>query len=226
MHLMLQIGREMNAEHPRRKEFPVNLSRAIFVQHEGDQQQLERVREAAGLEGLPTRTERVKFARRVVGEPKSVAERMTLVLNAHRELGCQCLIQAEVAGMEVNNLTVADVAYPFVTKRLVGVFQQKLVHIRNGCISDDPERLPYVRVGRVNFHSTGHYLDHYQSLRGTSKVEAMHSVLDQALYTQHGIGAEVFDGRLEWWIVGYNHHRLCALGKRGPSACHLRYCVF
>ncbi len=178
MHLMLRIGREMNAEHPRRKKFLVDLSRAIFVQHEGDRQQLERAREAAGLEGLPTRTERVKFVRRVIGEPKTVAERMTLVLNAHRELDRQCLTQAEAAGMEVDNLTVADVAYPLVTKRLVGVFQQQLVHVRNGCISDDPERLLYVRVGRVNFHSTGHYLDHYQSLRGTSKVEAVHSVLD------------------------------------------------
>jgi hypothetical protein len=98
MHLMLRIGREMNAEHPRRKEFLVDLSRAIFVQHEGDRQQLERVREAAGLEGLPTRTERVKFVRRVVGDPKTVADRMTLVLNAHRELDRQCRTQAEVAG--------------------------------------------------------------------------------------------------------------------------------
>lgn len=88
---------------------------------------------------------------------------MTLVLNAHRELDRQCLIQAEAAGMEVDNLTAADVAYPLVIKRLAGVFQQQHVYVRNGCISDDPECLPYVRVGRVNFHSTGHYLDHYQN---------------------------------------------------------------
>ena len=50
--------------------------------------------------------------------------------------------------MEVDNLTVADVAYPLVTKRLTGVFQQQLVHVRNGCISDDLERLPYVKVGK------------------------------------------------------------------------------
>ena len=78
MHLMLRIGREMNAEHPRRKKFLVDLSHAIFVQHEGDRQQLMRAREAAGLEGPSTRTERVKFIRRVVGEPESVAERMML----------------------------------------------------------------------------------------------------------------------------------------------------
>ena len=84
-----------------------------------------------------------------------------LVLKAHRELDRKCHTQAEAPGMEVDNLTVADVAYPLVTKRLVGVFHQQFVHVRNGCISDDPESLPCVRVGTVNYHSTGHHLNHY-----------------------------------------------------------------
>ena len=70
MHLMLRIGREMNAEHPRRSKFLIDLSHVIFVQHQGDRQQLMKAREAAGLEGPPTRSERVKFIRRVVGEPE------------------------------------------------------------------------------------------------------------------------------------------------------------
>lgn len=37
MHLMLRIGREMNAEHPPRKKFLTDLSHAMFVQHDGDQ---------------------------------------------------------------------------------------------------------------------------------------------------------------------------------------------
>ena len=136
--LMLHIGREMNAEHPRHKKFLIDLSHAIFVQHEGDRQELMKARDAAGLEGPPTCTERVKFIRRVVGELESVAEHMILVLKAHRELDLQCRTQAEAAGMEVDNLTVADIAYPLVTKRLMGVFRQQLVHVRNGCTSDDP----------------------------------------------------------------------------------------
>ena len=217
MHMMLRIGREINAEHPRRKKFLVNLSLAIFVQHEGDRRKLMQAREAARLEG--PRLERVKFIRRVVGDPESTAERMALVLKAHRELDNQCRAQAEAAGMEVDNLTVADVAYPLVTKRLTGVFQQQLIHVRNGCVSDDPARLPYVKVGTVNYHSSGHQLDHFQSLRGTSKVEAVHSVLDRTFYTQRGIGTEVFDARLGWWILGYNRRRLRALGKKVPPDC-------
>ena len=206
----------MNAEHPRRKKFLVDLSHAIFVQHEGDRKELMKAREAAGLEGPPTRAERVKFVRRVVGEPESVARRMILVLKAHREIDTQCRSQAEAAGLEVDNLTVADIAYPLVTKCVICVFQQQLIHVRNGCISDNPDHLPYVKVGTVNFHSTGHHLDHYQSLRGTSKVEAVHSVLDRTFYTQRGIGSKVFDARLGWWILGYNRRRLRALSKRVP----------
>ena len=42
-----------------------------------------KAREAAGLEGPPTRAVRVKFIRRVVGDLESVAGRMVLVLKAH-----------------------------------------------------------------------------------------------------------------------------------------------
>ena len=118
--------------------------------------------------------------------------------------------------MAVDNITVADVAYPLVTKKLIAVYQQQLAHVQNGCISDDPERLPYVKVGTISYHLTGYHLDHYQSLRGTSKVEAVHSVLDRTFYSQHEIGAEVFDARLGWWMVAYNRRRLRALGKRIP----------
>ena len=75
-----------------------------------------------------------------------------------------------------------------------------------------------MKVGTINFHSTGHHLDHYQSLRGTSKVEAVHSVLDRTFYSQRGIGMEVFDARLGWWILGYNRRRLRALGKVPPDS--------
>ena len=65
--------------------------------------------------------ERVKFIRRVVDKLASVAQRMTLVLQAHRELDAQCRSQAAAAGLKVDELTVADVAYPLVTGRLMAV---------------------------------------------------------------------------------------------------------
>jgi hypothetical protein len=53
-------------------------------------------------------------------------------------------------------------------------------------------------------------------LCGTSKVEAVHSVLDRTFYGISGISTEVFDARLSWWLLGYNRRRLRALGKQVP----------
>ena len=46
----------------------------------------------------------------------------------------------------------------------------------------------YIQVRTVNFNNTGHHLSQYQSLRGTSKVQAVHSMLDSTFYTMGGIG--------------------------------------
>ena len=80
---------------------------------------------------------------------------MTLVLKTHQEIDCQSQSQAEAAG---------------ITKKLIAVYQQQLAHVLNGCMSDDPERLPYVKMGTINYHSTGYHLDYYQSLHGKNKV--------------------------------------------------------
>ena len=54
------------------------------MQHKGDKLDLFEAREAAKLKGPPTWTEWVKYIRRVVDSPQTVAERMLLVLKAHR----------------------------------------------------------------------------------------------------------------------------------------------
>ncbi len=133
---------------------------------------------------------------------------MIVVLNAHRELDCQCLKQAKAAGLNIDNVTVV------VTKRVTDGFQRQLIHVHNGCISDsdDPQKL----AGTIDYHSTGRILSHYQSLRGTSKVKAVYSVLDRTFYSQREIGSEVFDARLGWWLTGYNRRCFRALGLKVP----------
>jgi len=54
---------------------------------------------------------------------------MILVLKAHREPDLQCRTQAEETDMEVDNLTVANIAYTLVTKRLMGMLHQQLVYV-------------------------------------------------------------------------------------------------
>ena len=86
-----------------------------------------KARAAAKQDGPPKRTERIK---RVVGKPQSVAQ--CVILNAHRELDRQCKLQAEAASLWIDLLTVADIAYPLIT---TAVYNQQLIHVRNGCVS-------------------------------------------------------------------------------------------
>ena len=79
-----------------------------------------------------------------------------------------------------------------VQEGVIEMFKLQMIHVRNGCISNEIDHLPYVRI------------------------DAVHSVLDRNFYTQHGIGMEIFDARLGWWILSYNRRRLRALGKKIP----------
>lgn len=80
--------------------------------------------------------------------------------------------------------------------------------MKNGCITDEDNAPPYVKVGEVDFHKTGVKLTEYRSLRGTSKVEALHSVMARSFYTTNGLAREVYNGRLSWTISRYNRNRL------------------
>ncbi len=46
------------------------------------------------------------------------------MLNALREIDKQCYIQAQSVGLEVDNITPANMAYPLISKRVTTVFQQ------------------------------------------------------------------------------------------------------
>ena len=52
MHLMQRISREMNAEHPRRKKFLIDLSQAIFIQHQPDVEELMKARAGMSLQSF------------------------------------------------------------------------------------------------------------------------------------------------------------------------------
>jgi hypothetical protein len=55
-------------------------------------------------------------------------------MNAHREIDVQCWAQTEAAGICVENMTVVNIGYPLITRRVMSVFQQQLVHVHNGCV--------------------------------------------------------------------------------------------
>lgn len=55
--------------------------------------------------------------RHVVGDPEVVSAEGT-----PRILDIQCWSQAEIVGMEIENLTVTDVTCPLITKRMAGQY--------------------------------------------------------------------------------------------------------
>ena len=132
--------------------------------------------QASGLKGPLTRTEQYKFIRRLIGSPLSVARPY--------DVGAECPLRTRRTvpwtswALKLTICLLRCCISPNYQQGN-GVFQQQLVHVQNGCISADPNTL--VQVGTTNYHNTGHHLNHYQSLRGTSKVEAVHSVLDRTL---------------------------------------------
>ena len=136
-----------------------------------------------------------------------MAHRMTLVLQVHRELDAQCQSQvAAAAGFKVDKLTVADVAYPLVTDRLTAVFRQQLVHIWNGCISDDP-RVSTVSKGGHN------QLPLHQPSSGSLPFTAWHEQGGSCpLCSQSHLLLLTRYQRM----LGYNHRCLHALGKKVP----------
>lgn len=54
-----------------------------------------------------------------------------------------------------------------------------------------------------------------------SKNEAVPSVLHRTSYSTCGICNEVFNARLGWWLLGYNHQRLRARGEKNKDTCAL-----
>ena len=115
--------------------------------------------------------------------------------------------------MKVDNLTVTDIAYPLITRRVMGMFQQQLAHVHNGCISDDPERLTYVKVGTVNYQSL------YWPSFGALPVTAWHKQGENCplgARSRVSVASVLKYSLLGWWILGYNRRRVHALGKKVP----------
>ncbi|KAF4647721.1 hypothetical protein FOL47_004237, partial [Perkinsus chesapeaki] len=169
MHLLMRIGREMNAEHVRRAYFLKQLSRAVFTESLADTERLEEIRKKAGLALTPEqkRIDRYRYVRRAIGDPQTICAKVLLVTKAHIALDIEASNQCQKAGMPIDNITPASPAYPLITAKVKKVIFNQCVHLLNGCVSDCCTS--YVAVGERDYRSTGEKVMEYRSLRGTSK---------------------------------------------------------
>ena len=212
-HLINRIGREMNAEHPRKGSFLKMLSNCIFTRSKDDMDRLEAARRDGNVPTLNSaqqKADRTKFVRRVIADPPEIVSKMLLVVKGQIALDRKAKQQFEQSGQSCNDITTAHPAYPLMTYKVMKSVQQQCIHILNGCIDD--ESTMNVQTGVANYRDTGIYLPTFMSLRGSSKVEALHAVMDRVFYAVNNVRQLLFDARAHWSITNYNRARLEKLG--------------
>ena len=212
-HLILRIGREMNSEHARKPNFMRQLSQCIFTTSADDARALNDAREAGAIYDLNGRQLKYdrKFVRRVIREPSEIASKMLVLLKTNIAMDREARLQFEKSGLSCDNLTPAHDAYPLITKKVKKCVMMQCTHVLNGCVSD--QQAMNVKTGESNYRNTGITLPTYQSLRGSSKVEVVHSVTDRAMYTFNNIRQITFDARVHWKITNYNRQRMRDMNK-------------
>jgi hypothetical protein len=73
-------------------------------------------------------------------------------------------------------------------------------------------------TGTANYRNTGIFLSTVKSMRGSSKVEVVHGVMDRSFYAVNNLRQLSFDARAHWCLTNYNRERLRALGKEALPA--------
>jgi hypothetical protein len=126
----------------------------------------------------------------------------------------QAKIQAAANGMPVQDVTVADPAYPLITGKVQKAILQQCTHILNGCLQ--AQGTQYVQIGMVNYSNTGVQIPEYQYLCSTSQVESLHSVSQRHFNAFNQIRSELFDAKALWMIINYNRGQYQRNGKPAP----------
>ncbi|KAF4704351.1 hypothetical protein FOZ62_025622 [Perkinsus olseni] len=226
-HVLLRLSRTINSECPRKKAVLRDLSRSLYTPFPADILALNEARAAAGLDPKdePTRTERGRFVRRRVADPITLENRLMAVVRAHRAVDDEQIAIAQKAGRDISKpLPPTDPAYRVINSTFLSVFRSQLTHVRNCCMSDQPVRggdhsqplLPYLPLNRVNYRSSGYYLQQWASLRGTSMVESGHSSIHRLLFGVRGLGRQLFDCRALWWALTWNRRKREKWGLKMP----------
>ena len=112
-----------------------------------------------------------------------------------------------------NPLTPSHWAYPLITTAVWKAIKQQLIHIANGCLSDDREDMNMIQRQK-KYKKTDKTLPVYISTRGRSKNEAFHSIVSAKSREWHQIGPNLYDARLLWLVTHYNRKKLRMISKQ------------
>jgi hypothetical protein len=213
-HLIQRIGKEINGEHPRKANLLQLLSECTFTSMVEDVEALDKAREQGNVGVLShkeKKADKMKYVRQVVENPTLIVSKILAVVKAQVALDRQAKRTYMLSGASCEDITTSHPAYPLITKKVLKSVMNQCIHILNGCVHD--EKPMNLHVGTEHYRNTFVGLDRYKSLRGTSKVEALHAVLDRKVYASTSMRNLFFDAHLHWHITNYNRERLRSLGR-------------
>ncbi|KAF4721375.1 hypothetical protein FOZ62_026342, partial [Perkinsus olseni] len=212
LHLLMRLSRLTNAQHPRRCQLIADLASALYQDHPGDLERLLEVRKEAGLDGAPSKSERTRFVRTIIVGGEETAERIKRVVLKHKRNDESALDGVKRAGGPVDRLGPADIGFPLITAPWLHCLRNQLTHVLNFCVADCEQAPPFVKTRMIDFHSTGHFIQEFSSLRGTSKNEFFHSVMKKFFFASSRIGWSLASAEDPLPLIGFEYAAEVALG--------------
>ena len=110
--------------------------------------------------------------RRIVEDGATVAANILMVVKTRMALDRHNRRLWVDADHSTDDLNCAHAAWPLMNSGVLKEVRQQLIHVLNGRVTDVTAM--YIKIGKADYPNTGHILPTYKSIRGTSKVEAVH----------------------------------------------------
>jgi len=216
-HLIARIGDTINQEHKRAAAFMSSLSECIFTSNVIDLGRLGAACEEqeGSFRSLTSRERKCEHIRRHIESEKAICSSIIKKVIYHATIDKDNMAKYE--GLQYHDpskiLTPSHWAYPLITIQSWKAIQQQLIHINNGCISDDGNDMHCVQRQK-KYKNTDTMLPVYTCNRGTSKNESFHSYVSTKSKEWHQIRPELYDARVLWLVIHYNRKRLRDVGRQ------------
>lgn len=219
-HLLMRIGEVVNPVHNRAAAFMRKLSEKIFSSNGSDLIKLglavDGLSSLRGLSSLSPEDRKCEHVRRHIRSGTSICSGIISVVLDNALIDKNSMDKYEgsyTSNAENKIITPSHYAYPLITIQVWQIIKQQLIHIANGCLSDDGEDMNTV-LRHKKYKYTHTMLPVYTSLRGTSKIEAFQSFMASKSREWNQIRPELYDARTLWLVTHYNRKRLRNAGRK------------
>jgi len=213
MHLLMRITDTINFEHKRAAVFTRGLSDSIFTPNPRDTFNLGSA--FSTLRCLTPQEERCEHVRQHIGCGKKICSNILrrVMYQARVDKDNKTKYETSPTYDSTKTITPSHWAYPLITTLVWKAIKQQLIHIANGCLSDDGVDMNIIKRQK-KYKNTDKMLPVYISTRGTSKNESFHSYMSAKSREWHQIGPNLYDARTFWLVVHFNRKKLRMMGRQ------------